>query len=116
MKRNCAYRAFRRPWRLLHLRAPGFDNADAVRLEIWKNLLCLSSDRRHAGTEGAVCPTEMCVLSPPNLGSERCTRRAQSLLSLCDTRRGQSIERRKIPRSIACMNDTNTLIESGLIL
>jgi hypothetical protein len=50
------------------------------------------------------------------LGSERCTRRAQSLLSLCDTRRGQSIERRKIPRSIVCMNDANTLIESGLIL
>jgi len=89
MKRNCAYRAFRRPRRLLHLRAPRFDNADAVRLEIRKHVHCLSSDRRHAGTEGAVGPTEMCALPLPDLGSERCTRRAQSLSSLCGTRRGQ---------------------------
>jgi hypothetical protein len=89
MKSNCAYRAFRRPRWLLHLLAPRFDSAHAVCLEIRKNLHCLSSDRRHAGTEGAVGPTEMCALPQPDLGSERGTRRAQSLLSVCDTRRGQ---------------------------
>jgi hypothetical protein len=75
MKSNCAYRAFRRPRRLLHLRAPRFDSADAVCLEI-RNLRCLSSGRRHAVTEGAVGPTEMCALSRPDLGSERGTRRS----------------------------------------
>jgi hypothetical protein len=75
MKSNCAYRAFRRPRRLLHLRAPRFDSADAVWFEI-RNLRCLSSDCRYADTEGAIGPTEMCALSRPDLGSERGTRRA----------------------------------------
>jgi hypothetical protein len=74
----------------LSAQAPGAGaGANAVCLEIW-NLRCLSSDRRHAGTESAVGPTEMYALSRLDLGSERGTRRAaQSLSSVCDTRRGQ---------------------------
>jgi hypothetical protein len=106
MKSNCAYRAFRRPRRLLHLRAPRFDSANAVCFETRKNLRCLSSDRRHAGIEGAVVPTEMCALSRPDLGSERGTHRAQSLPSVCDTRRDWRDE--AAARSIVCMSDDNT--------
>jgi hypothetical protein len=113
MKSNCAYRAFRRPRRLLHLRAPRFDSANAVCLEI-RNLRCLSSDRRHAGTEGAVVPTEMCALSRPDLGSERGTHRAQSLSSVWDTRPGWRDQ--AAARSIVYMSDDNTFIESDLIL
>ena len=43
----------------------------------------------HADAENAVGPTEMYALSRSHLGSARGARRAQSLSSVCDRRRGQ---------------------------
>jgi hypothetical protein len=59
-------------------------DANAVCIETRKNLRCLSSDRRHAGTEGAVGPTEMCAMSRPDLGSESGACRAESLSQVWD--------------------------------
>jgi hypothetical protein len=53
---------------------------NAVWLGIW-NLCCLSSDRRHAGTEGAVGPTEMCTLLRPDLGTKGVAYRSAQTLS-----------------------------------
>ena len=67
----------------------GGAGANAICLEIRKNLRCLSSDRRHAATEGAVGPTEMCALSRPDLGSKRSACSAESLSQVCDRWRGK---------------------------
>jgi hypothetical protein len=49
----------------------------------------LPSCCRHADAENAFGPTEMYALSRPHLGSEKGARRAQSLSSVCDRRRGE---------------------------
>src|SRR5262245_25466684 len=85
----------RQHWRA-HKSGAGAD-ANAICFETRKNLRCLSSDRGHAGTEGAVGPTEMCAMSRPDLGSKRGACRAEILSQVCDRCRGQRDKAANIP-------------------
>jgi hypothetical protein len=70
---------------LVRLQASGAGaDANAVCFENQKNLRCLSSDRGHADTEGAVGPAEMCAMSRSDLGSKRGACRAEGLSQVYD--------------------------------